>query len=177
MSQDAGLCLPVADSGLCLWLYWESLAMPFLHQHAVLRLDSTCSLPLWDVGIVTSNNSAGMLRVGIPFGKPRARGEYNTPWITAMLSSELRFPQCSVKLFQSLPSLQTLMGSQETSTWISWLVQTFLQGPRMNCCRSAQVTREPERPGDRGFHRGCENESRRGVCSRVVYGLYPGWHV
>lgn len=129
-----GSACPVADSGLCLWLYWESLAMPFLPQHALLRLDSTCSLPLWDVGIVTSNNSAGMLRGGIPFGKPRARGEYNAPWTTAMLSSELRFPQCSVKLFQSLPSLQTLMGSQENSTRISWLVQTFLQGPRVNCC-------------------------------------------
>lgn len=148
VTRDAGLCLQVAGSGLCLWLYWDSQAMPLLPKSVVLHLDCTCSLLPCDEGTGTSNNSAGMLRVGIPFGKPRARNTYTAPQTFQMLSLELRLPQGSVKL-QSLPSLQTMMGSHEKNVLISWLVHdisTGIQDELLTKGPSHKGTRESLRP-------------------------------
>lgn len=77
---------------------------------------------------MTSNKWAGMLRVAIPFGKPRAGGKYSTCETAEMLGSELGFPRCSVKLFQNLPSLQTLWGGHENNIRIFWLVPDLSTG-------------------------------------------------
>lgn len=82
LSQDMlGSAYKLLVQASCLGLQWDCLFYP--RVCVVLPLESTRSLPSCDEGVLTSNNSAGMLRVCILFGKPRAR-------ITTVLPSLFR---------------------------------------------------------------------------------------